>query len=98
MQKEPPQDKEAKPEKQPSPPKDTPQPKPTERTAPKREKSNLFSSFAKAKPKQKKEGSATPASGVESVGFLIHRCSILTLNRPSLVALKMVSLKLGHGH
>jgi DNA polymerase delta subunit 3 len=43
--------------------------KPSEKTAPlKRKKSDLFSSFAKAKPKQKKEGSATPAvSGAESV-------------------------------
>jgi DNA polymerase delta subunit 3 len=43
--------------------------KPSGTTAPlKREKSDLFSSFAKAKPKQKKEGSATPAvSGAESV-------------------------------
>jgi DNA polymerase delta subunit 3 len=42
--------------------------KPSEKTASlKREKSDLFSSFAKAKPKQKKEGSATPAvSGAES--------------------------------
>ncbi|PKX99545.1 uncharacterized protein P174DRAFT_437991 [Aspergillus novofumigatus IBT 16806] len=42
--------------------------KPSEKTAPlKREKSDLFSSFAKAKPKQKKEGLATPAvSGAES--------------------------------
>ncbi|KAL5690119.1 hypothetical protein EMGR_008082 [Emarellia grisea] len=42
--------------------------KPSEKTAPlKREKSDLFSSFAKAKSKQKKDGSATPAvSGAES--------------------------------
>lgn len=42
--------------------------KPSGKTAPlKREKSDLFSSFAKAKPKQKKEGLATPVSGPESV-------------------------------
>ncbi|KAF9892459.1 hypothetical protein FE257_001568 [Aspergillus nanangensis] len=41
--------------------------KPTEKTAPKREKSNLFSSFAKAKPRQKKEEPVVPAvSGAES--------------------------------
>ncbi|PKY05591.1 hypothetical protein P168DRAFT_325934 [Aspergillus campestris IBT 28561] len=41
-----------------------------EKSAPvKKEKGNLFSSFAKAKPKQKKEESQTPAaSGAESVG------------------------------
>ncbi|KAE8400918.1 DNA polymerase subunit Cdc27 [Aspergillus pseudonomiae] len=43
--------------------------KPTEKAAPvKREKSNLFSSFAKAKPKQKKEESATPAESAEPSG------------------------------
>ncbi|KAE8355252.1 DNA polymerase subunit Cdc27 [Aspergillus coremiiformis] len=43
--------------------------KPTEKSAPmKREKSNLFSSFAKAKPKQKKEESATPAESAEPSG------------------------------
>ncbi|GAB1201237.1 hypothetical protein APSETT444_010626 [Aspergillus pseudonomiae] len=42
--------------------------KPTEKAAPvKREKSNLFSSFAKAKPKQKKEESATPAESMDTV-------------------------------
>ncbi|GAB1210972.1 hypothetical protein ATERTT37_000082 [Aspergillus terreus] len=40
--------------------------KPTEKTAPaKREKGSLFSSFAKAKPKQKKEEPATPAPAVD---------------------------------
>ena len=41
----------------------------SEKSAPvKKEKGNLFSSFAKAKPKQKKEESQTPAaSGAESV-------------------------------
>lgn len=40
--------------------------KPAGKAAPlKKEKSNLFSSFAKAKPKQKKEEPATPASGAE---------------------------------
>ncbi|KAF4155453.1 hypothetical protein CNMCM6936_009031 [Aspergillus lentulus] len=49
-------------------PEEKPPVKPSAKTAPlKREKSDLFSSFAKAKPKQKKEGSATPAvSGAES--------------------------------
>lgn len=43
-----------------------PPPKPTGKAAPlKKEKSNLFSSFAKAKPKQKKEEPATPASSAE---------------------------------
>ncbi|RMZ36735.1 hypothetical protein AFCA_008143 [Aspergillus flavus] len=43
--------------------------KPTEKAAPlKREKSNLFNSFAKAKPKQKKEESATPAESAEPSG------------------------------
>ncbi|RAL04176.1 uncharacterized protein BO80DRAFT_422538 [Aspergillus ibericus CBS 121593] len=40
--------------------------KPIEKTAPPKQKGSIFSSFAKAKPKQKKEESATPASGVES--------------------------------
>ncbi|PYI04329.1 hypothetical protein BO78DRAFT_449936 [Aspergillus sclerotiicarbonarius CBS 121057] len=40
--------------------------KPTEKTAPPKQKGSIFSSFAKAKPKQKKEESATPASAVES--------------------------------
>ncbi|KAE8134411.1 DNA polymerase subunit Cdc27 [Aspergillus pseudotamarii] len=43
--------------------------KATQKAAPvKREKSNLFSSFAKAKPKQKKEESATPAESAEPSG------------------------------
>ncbi|KAE8375849.1 DNA polymerase subunit Cdc27 [Aspergillus bertholletiae] len=43
--------------------------KPTEKTAPvKREKSNLFSSFAKAKPKQKKEEPITPAESAKPSG------------------------------
>jgi DNA polymerase delta subunit 3 len=43
--------------------------KPTEKAAPaKKERGSLFSSFAKAKPKLKKEESSTPAaSGAESV-------------------------------
>ncbi|RJE18611.1 hypothetical protein PHISCL_09056 [Aspergillus sclerotialis] len=42
-------------------------PKPAEHTAPKKEKNSIFSSFAKAKPKQKKEEPATPVvSGAES--------------------------------
>ncbi|PWY87062.1 hypothetical protein BO94DRAFT_516760 [Aspergillus sclerotioniger CBS 115572] len=42
--------------------------KPTEKTAPPKQKGSIFSSFAKAKPKQKKEESATPApSAAESV-------------------------------
>ncbi|GKZ19435.1 hypothetical protein AbraIFM66951_011045 [Aspergillus brasiliensis] len=36
--------------------------KPTEKTAPPKQKGSIFSSFAKAKPKQKKEESATPAT------------------------------------
>ncbi|PLB51212.1 hypothetical protein P170DRAFT_355306 [Aspergillus steynii IBT 23096] len=48
-----------------------PSSKPAEKPAPaQREKSNLFSSFAKAKPKQKKEDSATPAASVNSVFVL----------------------------
>ncbi|KAK5677005.1 hypothetical protein LTS12_029474, partial [Elasticomyces elasticus] len=43
------------------------QSKPTVKTAPKKEKSNLFSSFAKAKPKQKKEETNSPASVAETV-------------------------------
>lgn len=45
--------------------------KPAEKAAPeKKEKGSLFSSFAKAKPKQKKEESSTPAaSGTESVSI-----------------------------
>ncbi|KAF7596732.1 hypothetical protein BBP40_000160 [Aspergillus hancockii] len=47
----------------------TPSTKPAEKTAPiKREKSNLFNSFAKAKPKQKKEEPATPAESAEPSG------------------------------
>ena len=46
-------------------------PKPAERTAPKKEKNNIFSSFAKAKPKQKNEESVTSVvSGAESVSCL----------------------------
>lgn len=47
--------------------------KPTAKTAPlKKEKSNLFNSFAKAKPKQKKEELSTPAtSGAESVSPIL---------------------------
>lgn len=53
------------------------QSKPTVKTAPaKKEKSNLFSSFAKAKPKQKKEETAAPESGAESVSI---SCSYLHL-------------------
>jgi DNA polymerase delta subunit 3 len=45
--------------------------KPTKKSAPeKKEKGSLFSSFAKAKPKLKKEESSTPAtSGAESVSL-----------------------------
>ncbi|KAB8077039.1 hypothetical protein BDV29DRAFT_168990 [Aspergillus leporis] len=47
----------------------TPSTKPAEKTAPiKREKSNLFSSFAKAKPKQKREEPAAPAESAEPSG------------------------------
>lgn len=48
--------------------------KPTAKTAPlKKEKSNLFNSFAKAKPKQKKEESSTPAaSGAELVSPVLY--------------------------
>ena len=53
-----------------------------ERAPPRKEKNNLFNSFAKAKPKQKKEGSATPAaSGAESVStcpLLISAGLVLT--------------------
>lgn len=69
---------------QPSQPKDRPSSaKSTERTAPKKDKNNLFSSFAKAKPKQKKEGSATPAaSGAESVSLRLYFCKseVLTID------------------
>lgn len=45
--------------------------KPTEKTAPPKQKGSIFSSFAKAKPKQKKEESATPAtSAAESVSSI----------------------------
>ncbi|PYH96422.1 hypothetical protein BO71DRAFT_349003 [Aspergillus ellipticus CBS 707.79] len=53
--------------------------KPTEKTAPPKQKGSIFSSFAKAKPKQKKEESATPTtpavesatpSGAEDAVFL----------------------------
>ncbi|OJJ51252.1 hypothetical protein ASPZODRAFT_156177 [Penicilliopsis zonata CBS 506.65] len=65
----PPFQKEAAPETTIPASKTTSQPsKATEKTAPvKREKSNLFTSFAKAKPREKKEVSATPAiSNTES--------------------------------
>lgn len=69
---------------QPPQPKDRPSSaKSTERMVPKKEKNNLFSSFAKAKPKQKKEGSATPAaSGAESVSLRLYFCKseVLTID------------------
>ncbi|PTU17256.1 hypothetical protein P175DRAFT_0446436 [Aspergillus ochraceoroseus IBT 24754] len=63
---EPKRDDVPKPSQRQEPPSST---KPTEKAAPvKKEKGNLFSSFAKAKPKQKKEESSTPAArGAESV-------------------------------
>lgn len=90
--------------KPPSQPKDTPQPedtpaptKPAERTAPKKEKNSIFSSFAKAKPKQKKEASETPASNAESVSLPSHdrlRCEQVTDtgDRLDLVEPMMVSI------
>ncbi|KAL2000546.1 hypothetical protein VTN02DRAFT_2933 [Thermoascus thermophilus] len=70
----------AAPAKQPSPKEEPSQPqreesdadakapsKVSEKTAPSKQKSGIFASFAKAKPKQKKEEAATPAaSGAES--------------------------------
>lgn len=56
------------------------QSKPTVKTAPK-EKSNLFSSFAKAKPKQKKEGTDSPASGGTSVSAICNSMLRLKLTR-----------------
>lgn len=90
----------SKPQKKPEE-KPSAKPKPSSKSAPlKREKSDLFSSFAKAKPKQKKEDFGTPAvSGAESVSatqFCLHvERSLVTHadleNRPSLVAWKTVN-------
>jgi DNA polymerase delta subunit 3 len=55
--------------------------KPAEKAAPaKKERGSLFSSFAKAKPKLKKEESSTPAaSGAESVSNGPHNFLFSTL-------------------